>query len=689
MASHEEIIRRIQSLLSELSGIPTSELSPDLHFLEMGFDSLFLTQLTQEIRSQFKVEVKLRQLIEEQNSIGALARHLAPHIPASSPPGNETKRQQEAVPPTSPPSQPSGSRQEIESVIARQLELMKAQLEALRTAPGPQETTSEQVETHTANLAAMPSKSAEAQKPTTPPDRPLSNDDRPLRIDQLDQLDRSRRVQLENLIAQYVERTRRSRDHVQKHRAHHADPRTASLFHRAWKEMVYPIVVEHSEGARLRDIDGNIYIDLLNGFGPNFLGHAHPRVLDALRRQLDRGIEVGPQTPLAGETAELVCELTGLDRASFVCTGSEAVQAAIRCARTFTGRQKIVVFSGSYHGNFDEVIVRGNVDPAHPLTFPAAPGIPKRAVQDIVVLPYGEDGSLETIENLGSELAAVLVEPVQSRRPELQPREFLHSLRRITEKSETLLIFDEVVTGFRSHPAGAQGHFNVSADLATYGKVAGANMPMGIVAGRRDVMDTFDGGMWQYGDDSMPEAGVTFFAGTFVRHPLAIAAAHAMLLFLKEQGPQLQEGLNQRTADFAERVNAIFKEHNAPVELTHFASVMYLRDLDESELGGLLWYFLRLEGVYLQQGFPSYLTLAHGEAEVDLMVEAFRRGVAKMVECGFYPQPLPRLRSLTAPNPEIPEAPPVEGARLGKDPSGQPAWYIPDPDRPNHYLRVS
>ena len=106
MASHEEIIRRIQSLLSELSGIPTSELSPDLHFLEMGFDSLFLTQLTQEIRSQFKVEVKLRQLIEEQNSIGALARHLAPHIPASSPPRNETKRQQEAVPPTSPPSQP-------------------------------------------------------------------------------------------------------------------------------------------------------------------------------------------------------------------------------------------------------------------------------------------------------------------------------------------------------------------------------------------------------------------------------------------------------------------------------------------------------------------------------------------------------------------------------------------------------
>ena len=453
--------------------------------------------------------------------------------------------------------------------------------------------------------------------------------------------------------------------------------------------MVYPIVVEHSEGARLKDIDGNIYIDLLNGFGPNFLGHAHPRVLDALRKQLDRGIEVGPQTPLAGETAELVCELTGLDRASFVCTGSEAVQAAIRCARTFTGRSKIVVFSGSYHGNFDEVIVRGTSDLDKPLTFPAAPGIPKRAVQDIVVLPYGEDESLRVIERLGPELAAVLVEPVQSRRPELQPRDFLHTLRGITQQCESLLIFDEVVTGFRCHPAGAQGYFDVSADLATYGKVAGANMPMGIIAGRSDVMDTFDGGVWQYGDDSMPEAGVTFFAGTFVRHPLAIAAAHAMLVFLKEEGPDLQEDLNRKTAQFADRVNAIFKEHAAPVELSHFASVMYLRNLDESELGGLLWYFLRLEGIYLQQGFPSYLTLAHGEAEIDLMVEAFRRSVAKMIEYGFYPAAKPRLRSVTASVPDIPKEPPVPGARLGKDPSGQPAWYVPDPSRPNHYLRVS
>ena len=409
----------------------------------------------------------------------------------------------------------------------------------------------------------------------------------------------------------------------------------------------------------------------------------------AIQAQLQRGIEVGPQSPLAGETAELVCELTGFDRASFFCTGSEAVQAAIRCARTYTGRTKIVLFSGSYHGNFDEVIVRDREVFDTRAALPAAPGIPKRAVEDIIVLPYGEEQSLKAIEALGSELAAVLVEPVQSRRPELQPREFLHELRQITEMSETLLIFDEVVTGFRCHPAGAQGHFEVSADLATYGKVAGANMPIGIVAGRSEFMDTFDGGMWQYGDDSAPEANVTFFAGTFVRHPLALAAAHAMLSFLKEEGPTLQEALNRRTKEFVDKVNTIFQEFSAPVEMTHFSSVMYLRDQSESELGSLLWYFLRLEGVYAQQGFPSYLTLAHGDGEIEFTLKAFRNSVSRMVDAGFYPRVVKRLRAVESDVQAIPEKPPVEGARLGKDPSGQPAWYIPDPDRPNHYLKVS
>jgi glutamate-1-semialdehyde aminotransferase len=565
--------------------------------------------------------------------------------------------------------------------MRQQLDLIRgAPAAAARPAAPPPETTASGTD---------PKPEAAPEPPVAAPSRKRRRDDRPARIGSLDELDADRRTAVEGLIARYTAKTRGSKEHVQRYRAPHADPRTASGFHRAWKEIVYPIVVERSEGSRLTDVDGNVYIDLLNGFGPNFLGHAHPRVTEALRRQVDRGFEVGPQTPLAGETAELVCKLTGMDRASFVCTGSEAVQAAIRCARTVTRRDKIVLFAGDYHGNFDEVLVRGTPNPNAPRTFPAAPGIPKRAVSDVVVLPYGEDASLEAIRRMGPELAAVVVEPVQSRRPELQPRAFLHELRRITEEHGTLLVFDEVVTGFRCHPGGAQAWFDVEADLATYGKVAGANMPMGIVAGRARFMDTFDGGSWQYGDDSIPEAGVTFFAGTFVRHPLAIAAAHAMLRILDEEGPSLQEGLNARTERFAGRVNAIFQELDVPVELPHFASVMYLRDLDDSELGTLLWHHLRLEGVHVQEGFPSYLTLAHTDEDLDQLVEAFRRSVTAMVEGGLYPTPRRRLRAVPPPDQAVPDEPPVPGARLGKDPQGRPAWYVPDPDRPNHYLRVS
>jgi glutamate-1-semialdehyde aminotransferase len=209
--------------------------------------------------------------------------------------------------------------------------------------------------------------------------------------------------------------------------------------------------------------------------------------------------------------------MVGMERVAFCNTGSEAVTAAIRVARTVSGRDTIAVFAGAYHGIFDEVLVR----PAGGRSMPIAPGIPLDMYHNVVVLEYGSPAALEYLHEHGADLAAVLVEPVQSRRPELQPREFLHEVRRLTEASDTALVFDEVVTGFRTHPGGAQAIFGVRADLATYGKVIGGGLPIGLVAGRREYMDALDGGGWEYGDDSMPEVGVTFFAGTFVRHPLA------------------------------------------------------------------------------------------------------------------------------------------------------------------------
>ena len=406
--------------------------------------------------------------------------------------------------------------------------------------------------------------------------------------------------------------------------------------------MVYPIVIERSSGCQLQDIDGNHYIDILNGFGPNFLGHSPPFVSEALKAQIERGIEVGPQTPLAGEAAKLFCELTGMDRVSWVNTGSEAVQAAIRLARTYTGRNKIVVFSGDYHGNFDEVLVRVTKSASGVRrTFPLAPGIPFRAVEEVLVLDYGTDESLEIIRQHADEIAAVLVEPVQSRRPDFQPREFLHALRKLTEDEGIILVFDEVITGFRICPGGAQEYYGVQADIATYGKIIGGGMPIGVVAGRARFMDTFDGGQWQYGDDSFPAAGVTFFAGTFVRHPLAIAAVHATLQYLKAQGPGLQEAVNRRTTRLAGELNAFFKERGLKMHIPHFASQMFIRVQEEGELATLLFFHLRARGIHVLENFPSYMTAAHTDADVDRIIAAFKDSIDEMQADGILPRPVP------------------------------------------------
>jgi glutamate-1-semialdehyde aminotransferase len=330
------------------------------------------------------------------------------------------------------------------------------------------------------------------------------------------ELTERQRARLDAFMKRYIEKTQKSKAYTVEHRPHLADPRVVNGFRPQLKEIIYQIVIERSKGAKMWDIDGNEYVDALNGFGMSLFGWQPDFVLDAVRHQLDSGYDIGPQHPLAGEVAKLFCEVTGNDRAGLCNTGSEAVMGCVRIARTITGRSKIVIFAGAYHGIFDEVIVRGTKKLK---SIPAAPGILPNTAENVVVLDYGTPESLKWIEDNASDLAGVLVETVQSRRPDFQPIEFLKSLREITTKSGSLLIFDEVVTGFRSHPGGIQALFGIKADLASYGKVVGGGFPIGVIAGKREFMDALDGGHWEFGDDSIPTVGVTYFAGTFVRPP--------------------------------------------------------------------------------------------------------------------------------------------------------------------------
>ncbi|MGA9422426.1 MAG: aminotransferase class III-fold pyridoxal phosphate-dependent enzyme, partial [Rhodanobacteraceae bacterium] len=488
------------------------------------------------------------------------------------------------------------------------------------------------------------------------------------------------RARLDAFMRRYIERTRRSKEHTQTHRAHLADPRVVNGFRPLLKEIIYQLVVSRSKGSRLWDLDGNEYIDALNGFGMNLFGWQPDFVVDAVRRQLDVGYEIGPQHPLAGDVAALVCELTGFERAALCNTGSEAVMGTIRVARTVTGRDTLVIFAGSYHGIFDEVIVRGTKKLR---SIPAAPGILRNVAENVLVLDYGAPEALAIIKERAHEIAAVLVEPVQSRRPDLQPREFLRELRAITEDAGTLLIFDEVVTGFRAHPRGAQEVLGINADLASYGKVVGGGFPIGVIAGKREFMDALDGGYWQYGDASIPTVGVTYFAGTFVRHPLALAAAKAVLEHLKSSGPSLQERLNARTATLAAELNGFCREVGAPVAVTHFASVWKINFLEDHVLQDLLFAMMRSRGIHLLDNFPCFFTTAHAEADFVAIAEAFKASVAELQASDF----LPRRRNIAAVSFDAAK-PPVPGARLGKDSAGKPAWFIANPDSPGKYIKV-
>jgi amino acid adenylation domain-containing protein len=563
----------LKVLLSELSGLELEELDSSASFLELGFDSLLLTQVGKEIRDTFGVTVTLRELIDGFASLEDLISFL------------DTNASPEKISPM------TGKDMDISTIpVVEGVKILEKSSSSY-------------------SLSA-----------------PIENAD--LTTDQA--------AHINELVTRYTRKTAESKRQTAKHRAYYADPRTASGFNRLWKEMVYQIITVKSKGSRLLDIDGNEYIDLLNGFGPGFLGHSPDIIIDAVSEQLKKGFEVGPQSLDAMEASKLFCEVTGNERTSFVSTGSEAVQAVIRIARTITGRDKIVMFARDYHGNFDEVLVRGVNNHGQLKSIPMAPGIPKKAAADMIVLPYGLPQSLEIIREIANELAAVIVEPVQSRRPDFQPRQFIRDLRKITEKSNSLFIFDEVVTGFRFGLRGAQEFYGIDADLITYGKVIGGGMPIGVVSGKAKYMDTFDGGQWQYGDASFPDKPVTFFAGTFVRHPLAMASVKAMLNFLKDQPPFFWKVLDAKGDRLATTVDNYFKQHELPFSMTNCGSLMYVKIEEGNTNGSLLFAHMREKGVFLLEEFPCYLTAAHSEEDIDYVINAFKESADELMAAGFF-----------------------------------------------------
>lgn len=325
-----------------------------------------------------------------------------------------------------------------------------------------------------------------------------------------------------------------------------------------------PVFMDRGEGAYLYDADGNRYLDCVGSWGPLLLGHRHPRVVEAVKAQLDRGMTFGAPTELETRLAREICAaVPSVQKVRLVSSGTEATMSAIRVARGFTGRVKIVKFEGCYHGHADFLLAKAGSGVAT-LGLPECAGVPYTVTADTITLPFNDIKALQALFAAdGYDIACVIVEPVVGNMGCVPPAPgFLEALRELTTASGSILIFDEVMTGFRLAYGGAQKRFGISPDMTTLGKIAGGGMPLGAYGGRAEIMD------------AVAPVGPVYQAGTLSGNPIAVTAGLETLTILREQGEALYARLESVGADLAESFRELAKEAGVPIVVNQVGSML-------------------------------------------------------------------------------------------------------------------
>jgi len=395
-----------------------------------------------------------------------------------------------------------------------------------------------------------------------------------------------------------------------------------------------PIFFDRAEGAYLYDLDANRYIDYIGSWGPMILGHGHPKVVEALQAAIGKGTSFGAPTEAESQLAELVVEaMPSVEKVRFVNSGTEATMSAIRLARGYTGREMIVKFAGNYHGHADSLLVAAGSSAAT-LGVPNSPGVTAGTAKDTLVLKYNDPAALEAaLAQHGKRIAGVIVEPVVGNMGCVTASTaFRTALRELTARYGALLIFDEVMTGFRVAYGGAQAVFGMTPDLTTLGKIIGGGLPVGAYGGRADIMD------------HVLPAGKVFQAGTLSGNPLAMAAGIATLRVLRDENPYPQ--LQRLSAGLAEGLESAARSAGIPCTVGQFNSMMTLffnpepvTDWDvasRSDTKRYARYFWGMieRGVYLpcSQYEALFVSAAHTDADIDATVAAARAVLAGLKE---------------------------------------------------------
>lgn len=402
---------------------------------------------------------------------------------------------------------------------------------------------------------------------------------------------------------------------------------------RAFKSVDTPaIFMDHAEGSKIYDIDGNEYIDYVLSWGPLILGHKNPQVIEKLHEAVDKGTSFGASTLKENQLAKLVIErVPSIEKIRMVSSGTEATLDTLRLARGYTGRNKIVKFEGCYHGHSDSLLIKAGSGVAT-LGLPDSPGVPEGTAKNTITVPYNDlDAVKLAFENYGDDIAGIIVEPVAGNMGVVPPVDgFLQGLRDITTQYGALLIFDEVMTGFRVGYHCAQGYFNVIPDLTCLGKVIGGGLPVGAFGGKKEIMDHI-----------APEGDI-YQAGTLSGNPLAMTSGYETLSqltptsydYFQELGDLLEQGLKE-----------IFAKHNVPITVNRAGSMIgyFLNDgpvtnfeqanSSDLELFSQMYREMAKEGVFLppSQFEGTFLSTAHTKDDIKTTIQAFDTALSRIV----------------------------------------------------------